>query len=70
MNIDVKTIQRSVVGHGLAHDSAAKQIAGEASYIDDMAELPGTLHAALVMDCRPMTITIPTMCTVTTATRT
>ena len=49
MNIDVKTVQRAVVGHGIAHDSAAKQIAGEASYIDDMAELPGTLHAALVI---------------------
>jgi len=49
MNIDVKTVQRSVVGHGIAHDSAAKQIAGEASYVDDMAELPGTLHAALVI---------------------
>ncbi|MCI5073641.1 xanthine dehydrogenase molybdopterin binding subunit [Oricola sp.] len=49
MTIDVKSVQRTVVGHGLAHDSAAKQIAGEASYIDDMVELPGTLHAALVV---------------------
>jgi len=49
MNIDIKTIQRTVVGRGIAHDSAAKQVAGEASYIDDMAELPGTLHAALVI---------------------
>ena len=48
MNIDVKSVQRAVVGHGLAHDSAAKQIAGDAAYIDDMNELPGTLHAALV----------------------
>ena len=49
MNVDVKSVKRSVVGHGLAHDSAAKQVAGEAAYIDDMAELPGTLHAALVV---------------------
>jgi xanthine dehydrogenase large subunit len=49
VNVDVKSVKRSVVGHGLAHDSAAKQVAGEAAYIDDMAELPGTLHAALVV---------------------
>ncbi|MFZ2101480.1 MAG: xanthine dehydrogenase molybdopterin binding subunit [Oricola sp.] len=49
MNIDVKSVQRAVVGHGLAHDSAAKHVAGEASYIDDMPDLPGTLHAALVV---------------------
>ncbi|QKV18786.1 xanthine dehydrogenase molybdopterin binding subunit [Oricola thermophila] len=49
MNVDIRSVQRSVVGRGLAHDSAAKHVSGEASYIDDMAELPGTLHAALVV---------------------
>ncbi|WP_421852721.1 xanthine dehydrogenase molybdopterin binding subunit [Oricola sp.] len=49
MSIDVKSVQRTTVGKGLAHDSALKHVTGEASYIDDMPELPGTLHAALVM---------------------
>lgn len=40
------TVQRSIVGKGIAHDSAARHVAGEANYIDDMPELPGTLHAA------------------------
>lgn len=31
------------------HDSAAKHVTGTAVYIDDMAEPPGTLHAALVV---------------------
>ena len=42
-------VTRTVVGKGLAHDSAKKHVAGAASYIDDMAELPGTLHAALIL---------------------
>ncbi|TCD11297.1 xanthine dehydrogenase molybdopterin binding subunit [Oricola cellulosilytica] len=48
MNIDVRSVQRATVGRGIAHDSARKHVAGEADYIDDMPELPGTLHAALV----------------------
>ncbi|MBZ3691358.1 xanthine dehydrogenase molybdopterin binding subunit [Phyllobacterium calauticae] len=43
------TVQRSIVGKGIAHDSAARHVAGEANYIDDMPELPGTLHAAFVL---------------------
>src|SRR4029453_5337220 len=31
------------------HDSALKHVTGEALYIDDIAEPPGTLHAALVL---------------------
>ncbi len=53
MNIGEKTsgleIERSHVGKGYAHDSAIKHVSGAALYIDDMAELPQTLHAALVL---------------------
>ena len=31
------------------HDSALKHVTGQALYIDDIAEPPGTLHAALVL---------------------
>ena len=31
------------------HDSALKHATGQALYIDDIAEPPGTLHAALVL---------------------
>ena len=34
-----------VVGHAIAHDSACKQVAGEALYIDDMPEPRDLLHA-------------------------
>ncbi len=43
-----EAIQRTHVGKGIAHDSAKKHVSGEAIYIDDMPELPGTLHAALI----------------------
>lgn len=43
-----KLIERRVVGKGIAHDSAKKHVAGEAIYIDDMPDLPGTLHTALI----------------------
>ena len=42
-------IERRIVGKGLAHDSALKHVTGTAAYIDDMPELPGTLHAALIL---------------------
>ncbi|HYT48513.1 MAG TPA: xanthine dehydrogenase molybdopterin binding subunit, partial [Burkholderiales bacterium] len=35
------------VHQALAHDSAALHVAGEARYVDDLPEPPGTLHAAL-----------------------
>ncbi|MGH8432323.1 MAG: hypothetical protein ACREUF_18170, partial [Solimonas sp.] len=31
------------------HDSALKHVTGQALYIDDIPEPPGTLHAALVL---------------------
>ncbi|MBK1622911.1 xanthine dehydrogenase molybdopterin binding subunit [Afifella marina] len=34
------------------HDSGARHVAGEARYIDDMAELPGTLHIYVAMSDR------------------
>jgi xanthine dehydrogenase large subunit len=37
------------VHHGLMHDSARKHVTGAAQYIDDMPELPGTLHAFVRM---------------------
>jgi xanthine dehydrogenase large subunit len=37
------------VHRSVRHDSALKHVAGEAPYIDDLPEPPGTLHAALVM---------------------
>ncbi|WP_349364004.1 MAG: xanthine dehydrogenase molybdopterin binding subunit [Roseitalea porphyridii] len=49
MNEHVKSVQRAIVGKGIAHDSAIKHVAGEAVYIDDMPDLPGTLHAALIL---------------------
>ena len=46
---ETKSVHRSIVGKGVAHDSAVRHVAGEAVYIDDMPELPGTLHAAFVL---------------------
>jgi xanthine dehydrogenase large subunit len=45
----MSTLARRLVGKGLAHDSAMKHVTGSATYIDDMPELPGTLHAALIL---------------------
>ncbi len=42
-------INREVVGHGHAHDSAKRHVRGEAIYIDDMPDLPGTLHIAPIL---------------------
>jgi xanthine dehydrogenase large subunit len=36
----------------IAHDSAARHVTGEALYIDDIPELPGTLHLAIGMSSR------------------
>lgn len=49
MNEHVRAVQRTIVGKGIAHDSAAKHVSGEAIYIDDMGDLPGTLYAALIL---------------------
>lgn len=42
-------IERKVVGKGYAHDSARRHVRGEAIYIDDMPDLPGTLHIAPIL---------------------
>ena len=36
----------------IAHDSAARHVSGEAVYVDDMPELPGTLHVYVAMSER------------------
>jgi xanthine dehydrogenase large subunit len=41
------------VGAALRHDSALKHTTGEARYADDVPEVPGTLHAALVLAAVP-----------------
>jgi xanthine dehydrogenase large subunit len=43
---------RGGVHEALPHDSAARHVAGEALYIDDMPEPAGTLHAALGLSAR------------------
>jgi len=40
-------VDQQEVGRGHAHESAHLHVAGEATYIDDIRELDGTLHAAL-----------------------
>ena len=42
-------VKRGIVGRGYAHDSAQKHVRGEAVYIDDMPDLPGTLHMAPIL---------------------
>jgi xanthine dehydrogenase large subunit len=43
----IETPVSAQVGRDRAHESAHLHVAGEATYIDDMPELHGTLHAAL-----------------------
>ncbi|MGI9355458.1 MAG: xanthine dehydrogenase molybdopterin binding subunit [Rhizobiaceae bacterium] len=43
------TVERAVVGHNHPHDSAARHVRGSAIYIDDMPDLPGTLHCAPIL---------------------
>ena len=40
---------RGAAGRSIPHESAAAQVAGRATYIDDMPEISGTLHAAPIM---------------------
>jgi xanthine dehydrogenase large subunit len=40
------------VGEARPHDSAAKHVAGQAIYIDDMATPPGTLHVQIGMSAK------------------
>lgn len=49
MNAKVTMPYRSVVGRSLPHESAHLHVSGRATYVDDMPELAGTLHAAVGM---------------------
>ncbi len=40
------------IGDSIAHDSASKHVTGEARYIDDLPEPPGTLHVQIGMSTR------------------
>lgn len=42
-----KKPERAAIGVGLPHESANLHVSGEATYVDDIGELRGTLHAAL-----------------------
>src|SRR5712691_6195950 len=51
---DAPAVAQETAIHGgvnapLAHDSAARHVAGEAMYVDDMPELPGTLQLYAAM---------------------
>ncbi len=41
------------VASAVIHDSAARHVSGKAIYVDDMPELPGTLHLYVAMSARP-----------------
>ncbi len=54
---DTRPVQRPTgitggVATALPHDSARKHVSGEAVYIDDIPELPGTLMAHVLMSDR------------------
>ncbi len=44
-----KAVRSPVSGRDAPHESARAQVAGAATYIDDMPELQGTLHAAPIL---------------------
>jgi xanthine dehydrogenase large subunit len=44
---------RGGVSAALAHDSAAQHVSGEAIYVDDIPELPDTLHLYVAISTRP-----------------
>jgi xanthine dehydrogenase large subunit len=43
----------SAAGHSKFHESANAQVAGAATYVDDIPEIKGTLYAAPIMSNRP-----------------
>jgi xanthine dehydrogenase large subunit len=43
---------RGGAGRAVPHDSAARHVTGEAVYVDDIPELPGTLHLHIAMSAR------------------
>jgi xanthine dehydrogenase large subunit len=50
---DVKTAAWTAVGVSRAHESARLHVLGQADYTDDIAEVRGTLHAALGLSSKP-----------------
>lgn len=44
-----KTAAKPATGHSHFHESARAQVAGSATYIDDIPEVKGTLHAAPIL---------------------
>lgn len=46
-NLELKAAAWAAVGVSRAHESAALHVLGQATYTDDIAEVHGTLHAAL-----------------------
>ena len=44
-----ESLQQGAVGAAIAHDSAHLHVAGTATYVDDIAEVAGTLHVAVGM---------------------
>ena len=47
LNADAKSMGLGGVGRSKKHESADKQVTGEAQYIDDRPELRDQLHAAI-----------------------
>jgi xanthine dehydrogenase large subunit len=47
LHAGAQTPERAAIGVGLPHESATLHVSGEATYVDDIGELRGTLHAAL-----------------------
>ncbi|MFC5550961.1 xanthine dehydrogenase molybdopterin binding subunit [Massilia aerilata] len=50
---EVKTAAWTAVGVSKAHESARLHVLGQADYTDDIAEVRGTLHAALGLSSKP-----------------
>jgi xanthine dehydrogenase large subunit len=49
----LKAAEWAAVGVGCAHESAVLHVLGQATYTDDVAEVRGTLHAALGLSAKP-----------------
>ena len=49
----VSGVEGAFIGEALPHESAHLHVAGEATYIDDIVEPRGTLHAALGRSAKP-----------------
>jgi xanthine dehydrogenase large subunit len=49
----LKAAKWAAVGVGCAHESAVLHVLGQATYTDDVAEVHGTLHAALGLSAKP-----------------